>query len=122
MGALLSIRIASASCVLQSATPEQICGQVFRVVKASRQHVLDKASDELNARPPLGAPGVGDAVFPAKGHIGLDHADNPCVADCRANALPRLSGLYQGAGVRQRYGPRVALTGQLTDFLIQLLD
>ncbi len=61
---------------------------VSDLVKALRQDVLEKAPEELNARQPLGAPPVSAAVFPAEGHMGLVHAENPCIADRRAKDIP----------------------------------
>ena len=40
------------------------------------------------------APRVGAAIFPAEGHMGLVHAENPCVADGRAKDIPRQIGQH----------------------------
>ena len=37
---------------------------------------------------------VGAAIFPAEGHMGLVHAENPCVADGRAKDIPRQIGQH----------------------------
>jgi hypothetical protein len=58
-------------------------------VEASRQDVLEEAPEELNAQHSLSAPRVGSAVFPAEGHMGFVHAENPCVADRRAKDISR---------------------------------
>ena len=67
---------------------------VSDLVKAARQDVLEEAPEELNARQPLDAPRVGAAIFPAEGHMGLVHAENPCVADGRAKDIPRQIGQH----------------------------
>ena len=58
------------------------------------EDVLEEAPEELNARQPLNAPRVGAAIFPAEGHMGLVHAENPCVADGRAKDIPRPIGQH----------------------------
>ena len=58
-------------------------------VKPSRQDMLKESPEELNARQALGAPTIGTAIFPAESHMGLVHAEDPCIADRCPKDIPR---------------------------------
>lgn len=66
--------------------PESV---IADLVKTSRQDVLQKTPEELHARQTFDAPRVGVAVLPAEGDVGLVHAEKACLADGRAEDVPR---------------------------------
>ena len=67
---------ARSDCVSLRGMPEPV---VADLVKASRQDVLEEAPEELDARQPLGAPGVGACGLSS----GRSHGSGPCRGSVR---------------------------------------
>ena len=61
---------------------------VADLVKTTRQDVLEKTPQELDAGQPDGSPRVGASILRAEHHVGVVHAENPCLTDRDPEYIP----------------------------------